>query len=597
MSCEIYTNNGGVLVPLQASTVPPGWCPTNWQEILEGFAAALQAVLPGNYSTFIFGDATPAPEDRDKLWIKLDAAHNCRPVGFYMWSNGAWVQVGAQVFYGADTSVTPNNFTVSTLYPSCNFLDASGGQLFIIRANTYNTGPATLTLPIPGAAAIPIDKYGFTALNGGEILAGMYLLIAYDDSITHFRLLNPIPLISSTGTAQVIFNGSFELDSNGDGIPDSWDFNGDLNAVGGVACTGTLVSPGTGHGDKAFRMIPPGGGGNVPVGQLRTHDFWPCAPGQIKRVGWWMKVAHTGVDANPSPVTVYLEYYAVEGGPVLGSFSTLYYADYADDTGNALPVNWAHFISTFRVPAGAYFYKLVVQVGDNATPAKQSRAVYLDGFEIGDQLAGLTQRNYQQSTFWQCPAGVYNAIITAVGGGGGGGYSTDPNPAVEGGAGGGAGGAGVSQIRLIPTRFYQINIGEGGAGGIAASVTDAIDGGDSEVIDPTVPFTWVSAFGGGFGDHKTPAHTPGSGGNAGTFANALYGMNGDAGTRGNAVTGQGGAGGATLLAGSSSYALASTNGNNGIAPGGGGGGGGRGGVITNGGTGGGGSVIIEFFFP
>lgn len=74
-------------VQLIPGTLPPGFCPTSEQERYNLYFLLATGLLPGNYSTFNFGDSTPGVDDQDKPWIrtiggKLD--------GLYSFFNGGW---------------------------------------------------------------------------------------------------------------------------------------------------------------------------------------------------------------------------------------------------------------------------------------------------------------------------------------------------------------------------------------------------------------------------------------------------------------------------------------------------------------------------
>lgn len=76
-------------VTLTPGTLPAGYCPSTYQQILEDFLTNTVATLPGTYNTFVYGSSTPAVSDQDKVWVKVDASNNL--VGIYTY-NGAWVR-------------------------------------------------------------------------------------------------------------------------------------------------------------------------------------------------------------------------------------------------------------------------------------------------------------------------------------------------------------------------------------------------------------------------------------------------------------------------------------------------------------------------
>lgn len=92
MSCEIYTNGSNPSLNFSGGNIPPGFCPTSWQEVFNQFWALLIGTFPGSFSTFVIGSDKPTADDQDKLWFRLDAANNCEPVGWFIYHNGNWVR-------------------------------------------------------------------------------------------------------------------------------------------------------------------------------------------------------------------------------------------------------------------------------------------------------------------------------------------------------------------------------------------------------------------------------------------------------------------------------------------------------------------------
>jgi hypothetical protein len=77
-------------IVITSSTIPEGVCFSSEQDRFNTFAAYLQAVLPGTYSTFVKSASTPSVDDQDKPWIKINADGSL--VGVYTFSSGAWVR-------------------------------------------------------------------------------------------------------------------------------------------------------------------------------------------------------------------------------------------------------------------------------------------------------------------------------------------------------------------------------------------------------------------------------------------------------------------------------------------------------------------------
>lgn len=72
-----------------STTLPEGACYANDQQRFNAFAAALQGFLPGSYNAYVVGSTEPAPEDRNKAWLKLDG--DGFPVSWYYYADGQWV--------------------------------------------------------------------------------------------------------------------------------------------------------------------------------------------------------------------------------------------------------------------------------------------------------------------------------------------------------------------------------------------------------------------------------------------------------------------------------------------------------------------------
>lgn len=60
------------IVTLVAGQLPQGFCFQTPQQYYEAIIAATSAFLPGNFSTFNFGNTVPDPGDQDKPWLRLD---------------------------------------------------------------------------------------------------------------------------------------------------------------------------------------------------------------------------------------------------------------------------------------------------------------------------------------------------------------------------------------------------------------------------------------------------------------------------------------------------------------------------------------------
>lgn len=90
MSCNSFSagNNAPVAFSLGSVTIP-GCAPSaQVQAMAQAIINALTGQLPGNYGTFSIGSNEPTPENRDKLWYRVNS--DCTPVGWYIWNGARW---------------------------------------------------------------------------------------------------------------------------------------------------------------------------------------------------------------------------------------------------------------------------------------------------------------------------------------------------------------------------------------------------------------------------------------------------------------------------------------------------------------------------
>ena len=559
MACNDYSNNAGAQVESVASQLPPGFCFSNPQSVIDAVATYVRNYLPGNYSTFLIRDSTPAVTDRDKLWLSVDPA-NCRPLGFYLYSttHATWVPVGNQVWNG-DAGGTANALTC-TFSPTLKYLTA--GHLFIVKASSVANNAAA-TLNPSGIGNKDIKKNGGQPLQGGEILPNSLLLLTWRSD--YFELLNPAPASASLTPVNRLINGSFEVDSDADGIPDGWDFDVNGGTPGGA--TGTISTGTVGHGASSFSI---NGAANT-SGALNMLDMQPCkgddtyTDGEMMVLSFW----HQTSDAlNDDQIEV--SWYDEAG--VLISSATIWTWDTTAAAGT-----WKRMFAAMVPASGARFFKLSI-IG-NATGGGTGTSYY-DGLAIETVTFKrkceffYTGSAATASYAWQCPSGVTWIRVRAVGGGGGGGTVAG----VNGGGGGGAGGTVVACVPVVPLTRYLVAVGAGGA-------ADA--NGNNTTFD-AAGINLIASFGAG-----AVTITGGSGGTGslgtGPVGWIFAGGNGENGGLGAVDGGDGGDGsggggvGRTVAAGAGAGTTGSQYG-----------GGGGGGYNGGGGTGAAGYLSIEY---
>lgn len=76
-------------VNITTASVPEDFCFQNWPQGWAFLVSLLSAEVAGTASFFNYGPNTPAPDERDRPWIRLDASGNIDKM--YSYSNGAWV--------------------------------------------------------------------------------------------------------------------------------------------------------------------------------------------------------------------------------------------------------------------------------------------------------------------------------------------------------------------------------------------------------------------------------------------------------------------------------------------------------------------------
>src|SRR5215468_2300821 len=73
---------------VQNGQLPSGFCPPDYQTLLNAFSA-VQFVNLNVSSGLIISATPPGASDHDKAWLQLDSMGN--PVRIYWFANGAWL--------------------------------------------------------------------------------------------------------------------------------------------------------------------------------------------------------------------------------------------------------------------------------------------------------------------------------------------------------------------------------------------------------------------------------------------------------------------------------------------------------------------------
>lgn len=172
--------------------------------------------------------------------------------------------------------------------------------------------------------------------------------------------------IATSGVTTSVLNGSFEIDSDADGIPDTWTRS--LYAGGSSALSTTAPM----HGAVTLALTHPGGAGNgggyfesdyVLVSQL--HDVW---------IGWLMYASASGMK-NEVVVRAFDKDLAEVGSGTVVFTST------------ANPTSATYFIRKFTPPATTRFITLRLIGGKNDTNV--AGTTYFDNVTINPFLNGF----------------------------------------------------------------------------------------------------------------------------------------------------------------------------------------------------------------
>ena len=504
MSCNAFTSNTKPKIKFSGVLAESDNCFSTPRDFFIALINSLQGYIDGDYSTFIVSDTEPSPEDRDKVWLKVDPA-TCYPIGFYAFSNGIWTQIGATVFSGEDTSATPNTITVNATEPQVAAVRA--GQTFIIKAANAPNGATKITIKNGAGVtlynAVDVKKYGNQPLSGLEFLSGMMILLHWNG--TNMQLLNPRGG-SGSGSGGA-FNLSFENDANEDGLPDDWSVfvggtsyagNGgsaadsETSPTGGTAAIDSTVSI---HGVRSMKFTVANGGPTAGGGFIQTAGYIECDAGQPLEFTFFARVSAANIKCR-CQILWYSDNKNLAGDYISKTDAWVNEVNHAVNS-------WYRYGVMEKAPSGAKYYKIRLYAGYAGNPTIGT--VWFDDVQIGKVAYPFT---FKLTTVGAgkvtLPSSVKQFRVKCVGGGGGGGGG---NGITAASGGGGAGGTAIKYLTpaLTTKNIYPFSIGIGGAGGL--SNTTGTAGGTT-----TFNSTDVIGNGGGGG---VPGGTGGAGGSGG----------------------------------------------------------------------------------
>lgn|GEM_PF-2422366 len=125
------------------SVTIPGCAPSSQvQALAAAIISALTGQLPGNFGTFNIGSELPTPENRDKLWYRVDS--DCNPMGWYLWTGAAWTRA---IPLGSSVGAVEHYWDASlaSLTPA----EAKAAISFRDTGDAYPGAPSTTTHATP----------------------------------------------------------------------------------------------------------------------------------------------------------------------------------------------------------------------------------------------------------------------------------------------------------------------------------------------------------------------------------------------------------------------------------------------------------------
>lgn len=192
-------------------------------------------------------------------------------------------------------------------------------------------------------------------------------------------------------SSESVANGSFQLDTDGDGIPNEWTRNLYAGGSGGV------TSADHAEGDICLAMTSPGGAGNG--GAYFDSNYIPCSSLSPRVLGLAHKSTYTGLHNQ-----VQVLYY--DAAKVYLSTATLY-----DSTSN--PTDWTYYLLGIAPPAGARWMKIRL-VGGNSDVTGAGTA-YFDALTLQPlvmrNLSGARGQAFPDSTSWTTFVDVASMVV------------------------------------------------------------------------------------------------------------------------------------------------------------------------------------------
>lgn len=310
-------------------------------------------------------------------------------------------------------------------------------------------------------------------------------------------------------------NGSFETDTDSDGIPDGWDRT---LYTGG---TFSLITSDDQQGAYCISMESPGGSGNGGA-YVDMEDFFEVNPLSPVVLQWLHKSSVAGIHNS-----VLILWYKDDKTASTTTSTTLY-----DSTSN--PTSWTLQSGAAKPPSDARFAKVrIIGAEDDNTTAG---IAYWDGLRLAP-LGKVGLYHYASNGTHTVSAGCYALRVQAWGAGGAGGGST----------GGGGGEYAEDFFTLADEDFTE---GEGLTVTVGSSSSTLANSGGT-ILSADVGTAGGSGGGGGSGSTNS-INIDGTSGSSGFGGHAPMGGTGNTGAGAGGFPGGGGgptsgAGGAGLM--------------------------------------------------
>lgn len=256
-------------------------------------------------------------------------------------------------------------------------------------------------------------------------------------------------------TGAVITNGSFENDTDADGIPDNWT---DTTVHSGGSIEQLTTDSVAGAGAVKFTGTGSGGGILTMSDVIEVSGYDPLI------ISWYQK----GTVNVRNIVTIY---WYDETLSAASTASDIIFDRQADN-----PTTWAKMFGGAVPPSDARYAKVEIH-GVASTGSTLTGNTWFDEVKI-DESPWLREVTIDTagSFGWVCPAGVYRVLAFCTGAGGGSNGTTNPY------YGGGGGGTGADIIDVVPGTAYTAVVGAGtsGAGGSSTFNSSTVGQGGNE---------------------------------------------------------------------------------------------------------------------